>query len=130
MAKKPSLCNKHTKHTIKECDKWIDWCPGIKDTMRGGAIILPEYSADTTIPIDAIIDLTWADLHNPNKANEGQVYLSIDSDEIKEGVAVDGGATGGEADAKIELQLVQVRVHFAAISGNPAPTDLLFPPPP
>ena len=103
MIKKPAPCNKHIEHAIKECDKRVLWCPGIEGTMRGGVTILPGYSADTAVPIDAIIDLTRADLHNPNEADDGQVDLSIDSDEVEEGVAVDGDATGGEADAEIDL---------------------------
>ena len=130
MVKKPASCNKCIEHAIKECDKRVVWCLSIEGTMRGGVTILPGYFADTTVPIDAIIDLTRADLHNPNEADDGQVDLSIDSDEVEEGVTVNRGATGGEADAEIEAQPVRVRVTFAAISSDPAPTDLLFAPPP
>ena len=66
------------------------WCAGIEGTILGGVTILPGYSADTAVPIDAIIDLTRADTHDPNQNEEdNEVRLVIESNEVEEEVGVD-----------------------------------------
>ena len=42
---------------------------------------------------------------------------------------MDADATGGEADTEIEAPQVRATVTFAAISGDPTPTNLLVAPP-
>ena len=56
---------------------------------------MPGYSADTAVPIDAIIDLTSADLHNPNNTDDAQVGLIVESGEVEEELIV----TSVDADA-------------------------------
>ena len=59
--------------------------------MLGGITILPWYIADTAVLIDAIIDLTQTDHHNPNEDDTGLAELPVDGKEINErGTAVDG----------------------------------------
>ena len=88
MLKKAADCAKHIEHSIMECDKRVVWCGGITGTMRGGVTILPGYSADTAVPIDAIIDLTRADENNPNESDNGVSDLVANGEEAGEDHAV------------------------------------------
>ena len=94
----PTNYAKHIEHPIKECNKRILWCGGIKGTMLGGVTILPWYIADTAVLIDAIIDPTQTDHHNPNEDDTGQAKLPFDGNEIDEGGTAVDGKYGNEKD--------------------------------
>ena len=67
------------------------------------------YSADSAVLIDAIIDLTSVDLHNPNNTDDAQVGLIVESDEDEEELIVTSiGAAADEHDvAEMLLSLAE-----------------------
>ena len=110
--KKPAPCFSHIQHSIKECGKRIEWCAGIEGSILGGVTILPGYSADTAVPIDAIIDLKCSDMHNPNGRIDANVELTVQSDEVEEeltATSVDANADDNDV-AKMLLLLAEATV--------------------
>ena len=65
--------------------------------------------------IDAIIDLTQTDQHNPNEDDTGQAELPIDGKEIDEGGTAVDGKVGNDKDS---LESAAPPVVSAVIADN------------
>ena len=81
--------------------------------MYGGVTILTGYSANAVVPIDAIIDLTLADLHNLNKADDKLILLSLDGDEADKG--------GSIISRDSTTALVEINPPLPVLTPSPTP---------
>ena len=82
----PVNCNGLIEIAIKEADKRIAWCPGIKGSVYNGVTVDAGFTADAAIPIDLVFDASIGDINNPillagNISGEHHIDVTQDSDD-------------------------------------------------